>query len=306
MRFGMRVGQARGCAGALRMPPTQPPDDTQAASLPGNLILAGSYATAAEGFDHGLVALAAGHPYWLVPLEGRYLLFVETDEPEWVRRQLELFDRESIGWPPPAALPAARPRRLDFSTSLVWALAVMVVFWCQARWPDQLEGAGALDTEAVFGRHEWWRIVTALFLHADLGHLVSNLISGVFTFALVAGLLGRLRGWCLLFLASACGNLAIAAVSYPGPYRSLGASTAIFAGLGLLSGKAAREAARSDRSHTWRPVLIPIAAALALLGLYGIGGLHVDVGAHATGLSAGLIWGFLAGTARRPPATGAG
>ncbi|HEY1765781.1 MAG TPA: rhomboid family intramembrane serine protease [Opitutaceae bacterium] len=278
------------------MPIILPPDDAQATSVPGNLLVVGTYATAEEGFDHGLVALAAGHPYWLVPYEWRYLLLVEPGEPEWVRDQLELYDRESIGWPPPEAVPETKQRRLDFVTPLVWAMGVMVVYWCQMRWPGRLESAGDLDTEAVFGRHEWWRIVTALFLHADLGHLVSNLVSGIFAFSVVAGLIGRLRGWCLLALASACGNLAIAAVSYPGPYRSLGASTAIFAGLGLLSGKAARDATRLRHARSWRTMLAAIAASLALLGLYGVGGLHVDVGAHAAGLLAGLFWGFVAGS----------
>ena len=37
--------------------------------LPLDLAEAGLYATEREGFEHGLVVLATGNPYWLVPAE---------------------------------------------------------------------------------------------------------------------------------------------------------------------------------------------------------------------------------------------
>jgi rhomboid protease GluP len=287
------------------MPSTPVPDPVPAEPLPGNLVVVGRYATALEGFDHGLVALAVGHPYWLIPAGGRYELLVEAADPDEVRRQLELFDRESAGWPPPAP-EAGRPRRLDFAAPLVWALVVMGVYWCQSTWPDRLEDAGALDAQAVVVRHEWWRALTALFLHADTGHLVSNLVSGIFAFAVVLAVFGRWRGGCLILLAAASGNLAMAALNFPGPYRSLGASTAIFAGLGLLSGQAVRASFGGWTQPNWKAVLVPLGAALTLLGLYGVGGLQVDVGAHTMGLLAGLLWGFGAGKRRAPPPSAEG
>jgi rhomboid protease GluP len=278
-------------ADPINVPPGDP--------LPGELTEVGVYRTAAEGFDHGLVVLAAGHPYWLVPSERGYQLLVEPLELDWIRRQLALFDQESAGWPP-APDTAPRGRRLELATPLLWSLAVMAVFGCQGRWPGRLEDAGALDTQAVFDRGQWWRLGTSLFLHADVGHLVSNMCSGIFVFSAVLTTIGLRRGWCLLALASVTGNLAIAALAYPGPYRSLGASTAIFAGLGLLSGRAVRAGTRTPGPRDWRLALAPIAAALALLGLFGMGGLHVDVGAHATGLAGGVLWGFMAGDTGRP------
>ena len=113
---------------------------------------------------------------------------------------------------------------------------------------QSIGGAGALDTQAVFDRGEWWRLGTALFLHADFGHLISNVLSGMFAFAAVLSTIGRRQGWLLLALASATGNLAIAALNYPGPYLSLGASTAIFAALGLLTGRAMHTVARMAKA----------------------------------------------------------
>jgi len=278
-----------------------PPEDRPAEPIPEGLAEAGAYATADEGFDHGLVVLAMGQPYWLLPAGGAFRLLVERPAIEAVRGELACYDLESLRWPPPP--PAAPPRRrIELATPLLWALAAMAAFICQGLWPERLERAGDLDSQAVFDRGELWRPLTALFLHADLGHLASNLVSGVFAFCAVLTTLGVRRGWALLALASVTGNLAIAALNYPGPYRSLGASTAIFAGLGLLAGRAVRAVPRASGPQRWRGVYAPLAAGAALLGLFGAGGLHVDVGAHATGFLAGLAWGFAAGDPpRRAP-----
>lgn len=277
------------------MPSPDLSSDATNGRVPGDLAEAGVYATATAGFDHGLVVLAMGQPFWLVPSEAGYRLLVEPAALAAVGGQLACFDRESLGWPPRAAVEARPARRLELFTPLLWALVVLVVFWSQGVWPGRWEEAGALDARAVFDGGEWWRLGTALFLHADVGHLVSNLLSGIFVFAAVVSTIGRRRGWLLLGLASIAGNLTVAALNYPGPYRSLGASTAIFAGLGLLTGRAIRVLRRPGRPHPWRAMFAPLAAGITLLALFGAGGLQTDVGAHLMGFAAGLVLGFAAG-----------
>jgi membrane associated rhomboid family serine protease len=284
------------------MPATDPPGDAAGPRIPEDLVEAGVYRTAEEGFDHGLAVLALGSPYWLVPGEAGFRLLVEPDALRAVRVELAEFDRESLGWPPKSEGDASPARGGDFATPLLWATVVYAVFFCQGLWPGRLEDAGALDARAVFGRGECWRPFTALFLHANFGHLISNLVSGYFTFVAVVSTVGRMRGWLLLVLASVTGNLAIAAAHYPGDYSSIGASTAIFAGLGLMTGRAIRLVPRSDRPHPWRAVFVPLAAGITLLGLFGAGGVDVDAGAHLTGFLAGLAWGFAAAVPRQEPA----
>ncbi len=269
-----------------------------------DLVEAGVYSTSAEGFEHGLVVLAMGESYYLAPSDNGYRLLVEPAALAAVREQLAYFDRESIGWPPRPAVEERSVRRLELFTPLLWAFLVMAVFWGQGAWPGMWEEAGALDPRAVFDQGEWWRLATALFLHADVGHLVGNVLSGVFVFAAVVSTIGRRRGWLLLALASLAGSLAVAALNYPGPYRSLGASTAVFAGLGLLTGRALRVLQRPGRPHRWRTVLGPLATGLTLLGLYGAGEVHTDVGAHLTGFAAGLVLGFAAALARHADTAG--
>ncbi len=269
-----------------------------AAPVPAGLAEAGVYATAGDGFDHGLVVLAMGLSFWLFPSDRGYRLLVDAPAAAAVQEELARFDRESAGWPPRPASGERPARSLDWPTPLAWALGVLAVFGCQGEWPGVLERAGVLDAGAVFGRGEWWRLATALFLHANTGHLVSNLLSGFFVLAAVVTTMGRARGWLLVALAAVAGNLAAAALHRGEPYQSLGASTAIFAGLGLLTGRAIRVLGRPERRHPWRAVIAPLAAGLALLGLFGTGDARTDVAAHAAGFTAGLILGLAAGLPR--------
>src|SRR5581483_10197627 len=96
------------------------------------------------------------------------------------------------------------------------------------------------------------------------------------------------------------GNLAAAGINYPGPYQSIGASTAIFSAVGLLAGRALRIIAQTPMPGRWRAMFGPFATGVIVLGLYGAGGIRVDVGAHFTGFTAGLLLGIVAGrTANR-------
>lgn len=284
------------------MAPPESPGDAAGGGIPADLAVAGVYPTAADGFDHGLAVLAIGSPYWLVQDDAGYNLLVEPGALEAVRVELDCFDRESAGWPPPAP-PVDRPaRKTEFFTPVLWGASVYAVFYCQGLWPGRLERLGALDPGAMFGKGEWWRAATALFLHADFGHLVSNELSGIFTFSVVVTTIGIRRGWTLLGLASVAGNLVIAAIHYSVPYSSIGASTAVFAGLGLLTGRAIRRVVSGAGAHPWRPVFVPLAAGATLLGLFGAGGMEVDVGAHFTGFASGVLLGIAAANVR--PKTG--
>jgi rhomboid protease GluP len=266
--------------------------------LDADLVEAGVYATAREAAERGLVVLALGEPYWLHATPGGYRLLVERGTAQAARAQLEAFERESARWPPPPITDPWRPGKTDLVTPLLWAATVLAVFEFTTRSASWIN-YGALSAQAVFERGEWWRPVTSLFLHADAAHVISNALSGLLVFSAVLSTLGRCRGWLLVLVASILGNIAVAAVNYPASYTSVGASTAIFAGVGLLSGRAIRVAWQSRHPHRWRAMFAPLAAGATVLALHGAGGQRVDVGAHLTGFLAGLMLGFVAGLVAR-------
>ena len=262
--------------------------------FPEGSVDAGVYATQAEGFVHSLVVLAMDEACWLVPASDGHHLRVEPAALDAVRQQLACFDRESVGWPPKPVVDAA-PVRLHAPLSpLFWVLGVLAVFWAQGTWPGLTE-AGVLDADRVFHHGEWWRAASALWLHADVGHLVSNAGGGWLVFSAVVATFGLGAGWWWLTVSAVMGNLAAVALHAGGDYRSLGASTAIFAGLGLLTGRALRVMSRSEPSRRWRTMGVPLASGLGVLGLFGAGGVNIDVLAHATGFVAGLVMGWAAG-----------
>jgi membrane associated rhomboid family serine protease len=266
--------------------------------FPEGSVDAGVYPTHAAGFEHSLVVLAMGEACWLIAADDGHHLRVEPAVLDAARQQLACFDRESVGWPPPPVgdtMPAIQHVPLS---PLLWVLAVFAVFWAQGRWPG-LTDAGLLDASRVFEHGEWWRAGSALWLHGDLGHLVSNAGGGFLVFSAVVATFGLNAGWSWLTASALLGNVAAVALHYGDGYRSLGASTAVFAGLGLLAGRAIRVIARSGYPYRWRELLVPLAAGLAVLGLFGAGGVNIDVLAHATGFGAGLAMGFIASGPRK-------
>lgn len=272
----------------------EPTSDQSDLTIPEGLAVAGSYASTREGDDHGLVVLAMGLSYWLVGTADRFVLLVDARAYDAVVYQLALFDQESNGWPPRPPKQTAPRIRTPAYTPFLWALFLVLVFLLQARWPGVLESWGASEPQALFERGEWWRPVTALFLHGGLAHLLSNAGAGLFVFTSVLTTLGLARGWLLLLAASIGGNILAAAAHFHVAYQSIGASTAVFAGIGLLTGNATREAVRNAGGfQSFKPVFAPLAAGLVLLGLLGAGDVRTDVIAHATGFFCGLLLGFV-------------
>mgnify|MGYP000007273853 CR=1 FL=1 len=259
-----------------------------------DLVSMSVFLTAKEAHEHGLVILALGWPYWVENAGERYRLLVERPAANAVRRPLAAYAQERGGWPPPAIADPWISHSFAWLTPLLWSVMILACFVQQAPWVD----AGLLDPRAMVDRGEWWRAATALFLHGSVSHVISNSLSGILVFTAIVATFGLGRGWLLVAIASVGANLAMAAAHYPTDYRSLGASTAIFAAVGLLTGRAIRVVARSRHPHRWRAMFVPLAAGMTVLALHGAGGANVDLGAHLAGFGAGLGLGFVFGLPR--------
>jgi membrane associated rhomboid family serine protease len=132
---------------------------------------------------------------------------------------------------------------------------------------------------------ELWRSVTALTLHADLRHVIANAVSGTLFVGAVCGMLGFGLGGALVLLAGAAGNLANA-VFHGTHHVSVGASTAVFGAVGVLS--ALMFVARRRREPRKRRAWLALGAGLALLAMLGTSGERVDLWAHLFGWLAGV------------------
>jgi len=146
---------------------------------------------------------------------------------------------------------------------------------------------------------EWWRALTALCLHADLGHVIGNALFGLYFVTAVCRALGAGLGLALIIASGAAGNLMNAA-SHGDFHDSVGFSTSVFGAVGILAGLALVR--RQRAGIRGRRLLLPIGAGLGLLAMLGTTGARVDVWAHLYGLLAGGAMGLLAAlTLRRAP-----
>lgn len=243
---------------------------------------------------------------WALVLEARYIpcriepcgtgwrLLVPAENFAEARRELSLFTEENRNWPPhppPATILA------ENTLATLSVLILMATFHNITRLDISLPGNYPLDWIAIGNAHsakildgEWWRLVTALTLHADWLHLISNLaLGGIFIVSLCREL-GSGLAWGLLLGSGVLGNLANAYLQLP-EHRSVGASTVVFGAVGIL---AALNMLR-NRRYLQRRWPLPVAAALALLALLGTEGKQTDLGAHLFGLIFGMGLGLAAG-----------
>jgi len=174
---------------------------------------------------------------------------------------------------------------------LAYVAILVAVFVCVQLSVLSLDwfGAGRLVAGRVVAG-EWWRTVTALTVHVELDHLGGNLVFGAFFGFYVGRYLGRGVGWLAVLIAALSAN-ALTALLLDPAHRSIGASTAVFAALGILTAYTWRRGFL--RETPWRGRIAPIVAGLGLLAFTGTGGENTDVFAHL----AGFVTGFGTGLA---------
>lgn len=238
-----------------------------------------------------LILSAVGIHSWTVVRGGLFVVVVPEESAALALQHLREAAQEAAVPAPIPKEPKLHPRA--WTGSILYALVMMAVAYAAGRnWLgfDWLE-SGSLNG-AIPSTHEWWRVVTALTLHADVGHLVSNLLFGVILGYLASRALGSGIAWAGILVGAMMGN-ALDAMWMPAAQQAIGASTAVFAALGMLSAYAwVLETATNLR---WAKRLGPLIAGIILLGFLGAGGERTDVVAHITGFASGCALGVVLG-----------
>ena len=238
--------------------------------------------------DWELVLLSQGLSPQLRDTPDGIALTVPRHEADRALAGLAAYDKES---PRKAHRADVTTSGFDLSAGVIAGSLLVYFFavtnlWNAVPW---LERGSANAAKILDG--ELWRTVTALTLHGDVAHALSNGFAMAVFFGAVSGQLGAGIAAVLIATAGAGGNLANAYLQ-GSPHDAVGVSTAVFGAVGMLGSLAMmrRRRAIESRRRAW----VTIAAALALLGMLGSGGARVDVLAH--------LFGFLAGGALGIPA----
>jgi len=244
--------------------------------------------------DWALVLAAVGIESLVERRGGAFAVCVRPDDAERAAAALEAYERENAA---PRGRHRAAAREVEGLAPLNAALAAvfaLLVFHAVTgpRDPEVVWFARGSAEAARILAGEGWRAVTALTLHADFTHVAANALFGTLFLAAAGRSLGPGLTLALAVLAGALGNLANAWLRGP-PHVSVGASTAVFAAVGVLAGWRIFHRPRGRRLA--QRVGIPIAAALGVLAMLGTGDAPTDVWAHLLGLAAGVPVGAAAG-----------
>jgi membrane associated rhomboid family serine protease len=220
----------------------------------------------AEGAGWGLWVPAAEHP---AALRAIRLYRLENRHWHW---------RQPLPW-----------RGFQFDGKVAgWGLLLVAFHVIGLTLGANFQLAGCMDSSAVRAG-QWWRIFSAMLLHADAAHLVSNVSFGVIFLGLAMGRFGSGLGLLAAYLAGAAGNVA-GLVFYPEPHWGLGASGMVMGGLGLLATQSLTLLRHGfmGRKQMFRGIL----AGVLLFVLFGLSP-DTDVLAHFTGFVTGLALGGL-------------
>jgi rhomboid protease GluP len=275
-------------------------DPNENTSMPlEELATIGKYPTLEQAQEHGLVILAMNEACWVAETNppGGYTLHAEPQPAERIADELQAYENERE-IPLPVRPFDQEMFRFGPGWGIygIWMATLILVFLRQNVDPSLVERA-ASSSRGLISSGEWWRPFTGLFLHADAPHLIGNLLSGLLFGSLVSRSIGPLRGWALILACGTIGNILTSSITYPDPFVSIGASTAVFAALGILSGLGFTAMMRLRVRLQWAKLTAPLVAGIVLLGWLG-GGSHggnTDVLGHVFGFSSGLTAGLSIG-----------
>lgn len=169
---------------------------------------------------------------------------------------------------------------------LLWCLLMLMIFHAGGDGPSRLNDTGRFVTSAT-RQGEWWRPLTATFLHASPEHLVANLTTGFVLIGLAMGRFGAGPTLLSTLVAGTAANL-FAWAWRAEDYTGLGASGVVMAALGMLAVMLARD--WRMRRISGGMLIRALLGGILLFILLGTSP-RSDVLAHGGGFLAGALCG---------------
>lgn len=180
-------------------------------------------------------------------------------------------------------------KRLPIVSIILVAINVLVFILCTFT-GDALYREGRLTVRSVLQNGEYGRMVWAMFLHGDVGHIFNNMVLLFFMGDMIEKEIGHIPYLVIYFLSGLGGNalslyhkVLTADVS-----GSIGASGAVFGLDGVLLAIVLFSGRRLENASPTR-VLLMIAYSL----YSGFTGRNIDNAAHVGGLVIGFVVGSI-------------
>lgn len=234
-----------------------------------------------------LVLSAAGITHRIHYIDQNNLeIYVATELTEKAKFELEEYQLENANWPPVETIDTYTPIFRAMSFIIVGLL--VYIYSQTGDWTQDgfwfRQGAG--NSKAILLGNEYFRLITALILHADLVHLMGNCLLGGFVIHFFLGITGNGIGLLMILLTGATANYINVLAHGPG-HNFVGFSTSIFSVIGMLC--AIRFSGKTHKTSL--QFILPLMSGLALLAFLGSSGPRTDLGGHFFGLLTGLVFG---------------
>lgn len=239
-----------------------------------------------------LVLRAADIPSTIEFEKSSWVIKVSPLHEKMALLEIAAFMEENSDWPPQDPKEKTQPPVLTtYQPPTILMMGGLIIFFViTGPWSGASKwfSMGAISGSQILEHGQWYRLVTALTLHADVVHLFGNILIGGVLVHFLCRLFGSGLGWFLILASGTMGNL-LNILMQGSIHNSVGFSTAIFGTIGILSGYQAA----TKRSAALKEILLPLAAGAGLLAFLGAGGLRTDYGAHFFGLLVGAVLGGL-------------
>lgn len=258
-------------------PLEDPPLEARLRSLPSiEQLNTCSLILSATGISHRIQPISAHH----------FEIFVSISDLQEASDELQFYEEENLHWPPSPAYDSYAP--VFRAMAPIVAALLIYIYGLSGEWSKESIwfSSGAGDSAAILSSHQYYRLITALTLHADAVHLLGNCFLGSFMLHFLLLATGNGIGLFSVLVTSTLANFINVVVHGPG-HHFVGFSTAVFVVIGMLC--TIRFADNAKQSMF--PLLMPVMAGFALLALLGSSGERTDLGAHLFGLLCGFITG---------------
>ena len=240
------------------------------------------------------LAQIPGINLWLVDEFEQQLYIYETQPDDFYDLKRGII--QSISETPSAkARKSLRVKNWPWVTIVLIAINVIAYFVLafngNTESAEYMLSKGAAYGPAIYEHHEYWRLITCMFMHFGLMHLASNMIYlGIIGTTIEKGI-GHAKFILLYMLSGFAASVISSAVYYfAGDYNvSAGASGAIYGLIGVVVYLTFKNRGRMSRGNMW----FRVTTVLLFIFVSNFLDTSVDAVAHIAGFIFGLILAIL-------------
>ena len=227
-----------------------------------------------------LICISLSYDYRIISFNNHWLFLISEIHYNDFYKNLNEFINENLLFEPvenEIPFPVLNDKPSFFSYSIISGIIIFYLYYALTDKKYYFFAIGANDAYKVVNG-EFYRCITALFLHANIVHLLSNIIFFTVLYRYSVRIIGEGLTWFLIIVSGAIGNF-LTSFIYGAFHSSIGFSTSVFATLGILA----------NLNFKIVKNYLPIIGVFFLLIMLGGGDKKVDVVSHITGLLSGYF-----------------